>query len=138
MKLRYKQQGMTLVEVLIAGIILFISISAISMVARTKILNEARLARAIEYAYLAEFSQGTIKYHLKYTSEREGRLIIGNTEYQWNALIESARAAVVGLDDSEGVSTPSEVLLTLYKVVVTPLGSEKKVYEYTELLSTMP
>lgn len=138
MNLHYKQQGMTLIEVLISGIILFISISVISMVARTKILNEQRLARAIEHAYLVEFSQGTIKYHLKYTKERTGRLFIANTEYQWSAQIESASPAKTGLDDSDAISTITDVVLTLYKVTITLVGSEKKLYEFNELQWTLP
>ena len=55
LQLNYKQQGMTLIEVMIASVILFISISTISMVARTKMLNENKLNTSIKQAYLSEF-----------------------------------------------------------------------------------
>lgn len=134
----YKQQGMTLVEVLIAGIILFISISAISLVARTKILNEQKLAKAIEHAYLAEFSNGSIKYYLSHTDVREGNIRIANTLYQWSAKIESAMPPMIGLDNGEDMATTSLHLLTLYNVVINAVGTERKVYGYTELVWTMP
>lgn len=129
---------MTLVEVLVAGIILFISISAISMVARTKILNEQKLARAIEHAYLAEFSYGSIKYYLSHTDVREGNIRIANTQYQWRAQVESAKPPMIGLDSGEDMAATSFHLLTLYNVVISAVGTERAVYGYTELVWTMP
>ncbi|GAA0815188.1 hypothetical protein GCM10009111_13130 [Colwellia asteriadis] len=129
---------MTLVEVLIAGIILFIAISAISMVARTKILNEQRLARAVEHAYLTEFSHGRIKYYLTHTDIREGNIRIANTQYQWRALAKNASPPMIGLDNGEGMAGASLHLLTLYNVIVSHVGTNKKVYGYTELVWTMP
>jgi len=133
--LKSKQQGMTLVEVLIASIILFISISVISMVARTKILNEQKLIKAINQAYLAEFSQGTIKYHLQYTQDRQGRIVIAGNTYLWSAQIKDAKPAMRALVNSDGNEVSSnDSLLTIYSVVITREGSEKQVFEFAQLL----
>ena len=131
LNLKYKQKGMTLVEVLIAGIILFISISVISMVARTKILNEQKLVKTINTSYLAEYSQTTIKYHLKHTEERQGSILIAGTEYLWNSQLKETKPFVFGLNpDDNNAGNP----LKLYAVVFTRVGSQKIVLEFLQLV----
>lgn len=135
MKLKYKQKGMTLVEVLIAGIILFISISTISLVARTKLLNEQRLAKAIEYAYLAEYSIDAIKYHLEYTNTRKGEFSIGKGNYLWHASIADSKAPMRTLNSSEPTNASPTDILKLYKVTITSANNkDKAIYEYFDLI----
>ena len=129
---KFKQRGMTLVEVLISGIILFISISVISMVARTKTLNEERLVKAIEHAYIAEYSIATIKYHLEYTKKKYGKLLVNGIEYNWHAFVENTSPPLRGLNNAEGGSSKQSGLLTLYKVTITLAGKEKPIYEFSE------
>jgi hypothetical protein len=141
LKLHYKQQGMTLVEVLIAGIILFIAISAISLVARTKILNERRLASAIEQAYLAELSPDIINYHLKYTRQRQGEIIIAGKRYQWVAVILQSAEPQLILDNnanSDEMNSTSAVLFNLYNVVISDVEHEKNIFEFNTLQWSLP
>jgi len=138
LNLKYKQEGMTLVEVLIAGIILFISISVISIVARTKILNEQKLVKAIERAYLAEYTHSSIKYYLKYTQEKQGRFFIGNKEYVWISEFKEAKPYMMTFINEGGdesyVEGDTDNLLTLYDVVIKHVDIDKPVYRYTELI----
>lgn len=133
----YKQRGMTLIEVLIAGMILFISISAISLVARTKILNQQKLIRATESAYVAEYAVDTIKYQLKYTSNREGQLAIANRDYQWTAHITHSMPPRRVLEESDGVSSNNNDLLLLYTMTISEIESSRATFEFSELVWEM-
>jgi len=119
LKLNYKQQGMTLIEVMIASVILFISISAISMVARTKMLNENKLNSSIKQAYLSEFLIDEIKYHLEYTDIRQGEMVIAQHRFIWHAAIEKSKPPMSNLPVA-GAKIPSSAgLLNLYKISIT-------------------
>ncbi|WP_448563804.1 hypothetical protein [Thalassotalea ganghwensis] len=128
---------MTLIEVLIAGIILFISISAISLVARTKILNQQKLMRATETAYLAEYSRDIIKYHLKHSDVREGQITLGQQEYQWLAIADRSAPPRRVLEESEGSAHANRDLLLLYTVTITPTGTKNGAFTYKELVWEM-
>ncbi|QBG35303.1 hypothetical protein [Litorilituus sediminis] len=127
---------MTLIEVLIAGIILFISISAISLVARTKILNQQKLMRATETSYLAEYSADIVKYHLMYTQIRDGEIKIANRSYQWQASVDKSARPRRVLDESEGAH--NQDLLLLYRVTIGSADTKDIVLEYSELIWEMP
>ena len=134
MNFTYKQKGMTLIEVLIAGIILFISISAISLVARTKILNQQKLMRATETAYLAEYSKDIIKYHLTQSKVREGVITVASRDYQWLAIIDKSAPPRRVLEDADGAGSSARDLLLLYRITIGPVGTEQITFEYSELV----
>lgn len=124
-KLKYSQ-GMTLIEVLIASVILFIAVSVMSFVARSSSLHEKRLIDNIDYAILAEFIKDEVSYQYQYENKSQGSYKVGASEYQWRAEVVEAKAPIRYISSEfSGESNPQGGELVLYEIKVS-LNTQKK------------
>ena len=129
------QRGMTLIEVLIAGIILFIAIAALSFVARVQVEHQIRFEKTIEQAYLSEFLVDKVKYHLNYTEQQSGTIDYRGQLFEWRAKILKQKSVVMGgspednFDQGRGVAQ-------LYSVDISRVEHNKsvKVLNFTQLV----
>ena len=95
------QRGMTLIEVLIAGIILFIAIAALSFVARVQVEHQIRFEKTIEQAYLSEFLVDKVKYHLNYTEQQSGTIDYRGQLFEWRAKLSKQKSVVMGVSPED-------------------------------------
>ncbi|WP_105167333.1 prepilin-type N-terminal cleavage/methylation domain-containing protein [Pseudoalteromonas sp. T1lg23B] len=125
------QQGMTLIEVLIASVILFISISAISYVSKAMMLNEMRLSRAAEHAFVFEYIQDEVSYRFEYEKQREGEYRFAGSTYFWQVEVLSEKPVMSELVvDGEGSAANGTMILYSTSVFSQLSPSPKKIAEF--------
>ncbi|CAM4122460.1 prepilin-type N-terminal cleavage/methylation domain-containing protein [Pseudoalteromonas byunsanensis] len=122
---------MTLIEVLIASVILFISISAISYVSKAMLLNEMRLARATKYAFAFEYIQDEVSYRFEYEKQREGEYEFAGSTYFWQVEVVSEKPVMSELVvDGEGSMSNGTMILYSTSVFSQLSPSPKKIAEF--------
>ncbi|NHH89255.1 hypothetical protein IMPJCBKJ_01839 [Pseudoalteromonas sp. MB47] len=126
MKLLKYNRGMTLIEVLIASVILFIAISAMSYVTRSTSLHEMRLSRHIDRALLGEFVKDYVAYQYQYNDSETGSYTINNSEFTWQVTVldekPPLRSISNEISDSDNQNTGN---LILYEIQVKVKNEEK-------------
>lgn len=129
-----KQQGMTLIEVLIAGIILFIAIAALTFVARVQVEHQERFTKTIRQAYLAEFFIDDIRYRLNFTDQRSGVINYRGVEYDWTATLKKEDDVVVTVLPEESMEQ-GRGIAKLFEVQIkrNEAGRQLMVFSFTEL-----
>lgn len=122
---------MTLIEVLIASIILFIAVSAISFVSRASMLHEQKLKNNISRGLLAEYIKDYVSYKYEHENVTQGVYKVGINEYRWKLEVIESKP-VVRFISSEVAQTDSkkEDNLELYKVSVSKKESRKNNIEF--------
>ncbi|MEL0647372.1 type II secretion system protein [Pseudoalteromonas agarivorans] len=132
MKKLKHNKGMTLIEVLIASIILFIAVSAISFVMRSSLLHEKRLINNVERGLLAEYIRDEVSYQYQYQNISTGTYDIKNSTYTWVLSVLDSKPAIRFIS-SETDDTPSSSQddIVLYEVVVTQ--GDKKILSFKDV-----
>lgn len=136
-KLKYSQ-GMTLIEVLIASVILFIAVSAMSFVARSSTLHERRLINNIDRAMLAEFIKDEVSYKYQYENTSEGTYKIGINEFKWSVKASESKLPMRFISsESPSTADPSvnerDGNIVLYEVTVTSVTEDKKIMSFKDV-----
>lgn len=124
---------MTLIEVLVASVILFMSIAAVSMISQTNSLYKQRLNEIVFDSFVIDSILDEVSYSLEYTEDTKGSIAIGNGFYTWEASLLAKKAVVSSLEpDAVDVITGRGFLLH-YRVVLqySGLGAKPNVYEKT-------
>lgn len=120
MKLSKYSQGMTLIEVLIASIILFIAVSAMSYVSRATTLHDMRLNKHINRAMLAEYILDEVAYKFQYENVSSGNYVINGTDYKWKVTILDEKAPVRSVSEGQqSQNDPKSGKVILYEISVT-------------------
>ncbi|MCF2862038.1 prepilin-type N-terminal cleavage/methylation domain-containing protein [Pseudoalteromonas sp. MM17-2] len=128
-----KAQGMTLIEVLIASLILFIAISAMTFVMRSSLLHEGRLNRAVELGLVAELLKDQITYEYTQQQQTQGQWRFKARNYQWQ-VSELEHKPAQRFISSEGQSdTPESGHIVLYQVRVYIETQETPLLEYRDV-----
>lgn len=137
-KAKAKQKGMTLIEVMIASVILFIAIGTIS--GAHVILNHyQRLAQA-DYAVI--LNQHSLVDYFQYQLEQgvlSGEYRSGNYLYKWNAEVDAESGALSTWDPESGGQGGYNYFgkLTLYRIEFFSESSSQKKH-VVKLLVTAP
>lgn len=133
-KLKYSQ-GMTLIEVLIASVILFIAVSAMSFVARSSALHEKRLISGIDRAMLAEFIRDEVSYQYQYEDQSQGTYKIGSNEFAWNVKVLESKLPMrfISSESSGPSANEQEGLIVLYEVTVTLVSEDEKIMSFKDV-----
>ncbi|MBH0057969.1 type II secretion system protein [Pseudoalteromonas sp. SWXJZ94C] len=125
-------KGMTLIEVLIASIILFIAVSAISFVMRSSLLHEKRLMNNVERGLLAEYIRDEVSYQYQYQNVSAGTYDIKNSTYTWVLSVLNSQPAIRFISsESENTTTTTDDNIVLYEVTVTK--DDKKILSFKDV-----
>ncbi|HAG40753.1 MULTISPECIES: prepilin-type N-terminal cleavage/methylation domain-containing protein [Pseudoalteromonas] len=132
-KLRYSK-GMTLIEVLIASIILFIAVSAISFVSRASMLHEQKLKNNISRGLLAEHIKDFVSYKYQYENITQGSYKIGSNEYKWHVEVIESKPVVRFISSETTQDTDKkDDNLELYEVTVSQKSQEKTILRFKDV-----
>lgn len=119
---------MTLIEVLIASIILFIAVSSLSFVTRTSSLHDLRLDKTIDRALLAEFIKDEVAYQFQYENNRKGVYQINNQKYNWQVTVLSEREPLRAIStESSNGNQINAGLVILYEINITMDNMDKTI-----------
>lgn len=104
-KLKTKQQGFTLVEVLIAGVILIIVISTMTFVYRTAALSSSKASNSVRLSGSVGLILTTIKSQIRgrnATNAMSGEGSIDDIQYQWQSTLIDNKPAPPRFNASDG------------------------------------
>lgn len=130
-----RNRGFTLLEVLLAGFILFLTLTSMTLIYRGAILSSAKAEEALSVTaaipsirvLIAESFQENVK-----RGSRTGEGTFGDVIYRWKATVSiEGRPSAVFQEDS-GLSYPIKYLLWDIEFSATKNGYSRQ-YRFTEL-----
>ncbi|MCG7551813.1 MULTISPECIES: prepilin-type N-terminal cleavage/methylation domain-containing protein [Pseudoalteromonas] len=125
-------KGMTLIEVLIASILLFIAITSLTYVMRSYFLFESRLDRNLVRAKVVELALDEIQYQYQYLSKNKGELVVDGMVFNWGVEVLEKKKAQRVISDENGQS--SEVgEIVLYEATVYDALDEYEVAKFKDV-----
>lgn len=125
-------KGMTLIEVLIASILLFIAITSLTYVMRLYFLFESRLDRNLVRAKVVELALDEIQYQYQYLSKNKGELVVDGMVFNWGVEVLEKKKAQRVISDENGQS--SEVgEIVLYEATVYDALDEYEVAKFKDV-----
>ena len=127
--MKSKIKGMTLIEVLIASVLIFIAISALSFTTQNKIFADSKLQKSIKEAYIWEQVQGVTAYSLEFENKTQGRI---NDAYSWEAKLQSSRPVIRSVDI--GSEQAVDGTLMLYRISIYEQKKSKVIIGYDHLI----
>ena len=117
--MKKNQGGFTLIEILIAGIILFSVISIVSTIYRGAVLSSSKASQHIELSTSVPLLLDTIRFNIRQASKetiiaQEG--IIDGVVFKWEAVIIKQGSAPKRLDSEDGEVIEFSLRFNLWKV----------------------
>lgn len=100
------QAGLTLIEVLIASLILFMSLAVVSAIFRQNLDTQQRALLYLTHSERFPNLLTQIRFRLE-SGERSGQIAVGEQTYSWQAT-ELKQAAAVGVADPETMVITSD------------------------------
>ncbi|MCO6356667.1 hypothetical protein GBO14_18260 [Pseudoalteromonas shioyasakiensis] len=122
-----KSKGMTLIEVLIASILLFIAISIMSFTFQSKVFAEKKLQESIRKAYLLEQVKGVAAYSVEFENKLQGNLGDG---YYWQAEIINSLPVVRTINVDRGLAPDGT--MQVFRVSIFIKSNSKSILSYED------
>ncbi|MET2847609.1 type II secretion system protein [Vibrio owensii] len=99
-----KQTGFTLIEALVASMILFAVVTSMSMLYQGTLKAEYKAKQAIESASVVPFVLDQIRYQIRYEKAKQGEGTFQGVYFQWEASELERKGGYVptGLEDEYG------------------------------------
>lgn len=136
-KLPNKSRGFTLVEVMIAGVILIISVSAMTLVYRTAALSSQKASDNVKFSSSVGLIFNTIQAQIRggyATAPMAGEGTIAGVKYRWTSRLLRRRGAAKKFDIENEDWTEQPIRYYLWDVELTvESGSRDRVYRFKEL-----
>jgi len=120
--LNKKQRGFTLIEVLIAGFILIIVISAMTFVYRTSVISSIKASKSVKLSGSVNLIASTIKNKIRNTnatSPLTGEGSIDGVNYKWHTELLSNKGAPPRFDAEGGSFESQQSKFFLWQVQLT-------------------
>lgn len=136
-KLKKRTKGFTLVEVMIAGVILIMTVTAMTMVYRTAALSSGKASDNVEFSASVGMIFNTIQGHVRggnATEAMSGDGHLASVDYRWTTELITKKGAAekFDIDEGEWVEQPVRFYLWNVELIVTR-GSKERIYNYKEL-----
>ncbi|MFN4055643.1 MAG: type II secretion system protein [Alishewanella aestuarii] len=127
-----RSRGLTLIEVLVASVILFSALGLVATVFQYNLHSQSRLLRQLEQIENFASLKAQIHYSLS-KGERQGTVSLGDVELSWQATAIRAAAPITSYDfeNDREVATAEQMLLLQVDLVFS--GSERQL-SYKEAL----
>ncbi|WP_076410993.1 PilW family protein [Shewanella sp. UCD-KL12] len=136
-KLVNRSKGFTLVEVMIAGVILIMTVTAMTMVYRTAALSSGKASDNVEFSASVGMIFNTIQGHVRggnATEAMSGDGHLAGVDYRWSTELITKKGAAEKFDIDEGDWVEQPVRFYLWNVeLIVSQGSKERVYNYKEL-----
>ena len=132
-----KNRGFTLIEVLIAAVILFGSISIVSQAFRGSVTSSVKAKRSVQAAAIVPFLLSTIEYRLQNQSLNEVAFqegVIDKAMFTWTASVIKKDGPPARLSPEDGEVTIFDDKFYLWQVNLTVQQQEtKNEYSYKQI-----
>lgn len=138
-KRSFNSQGFTLIEVLVASVILFASIAMVSLIYRGAFLSSERAEKHITSAGVIPLILSTIRENIRengHTQEDQlsSESYAWEVRYRWKAEVVDLKSAPIRLDVDTGDYVTPPMKYRLWKVELTTIyKTTKRYYQFHEL-----
>lgn len=133
----HKQQGFTLIEVLVAAFILFLVIAAITMVYRGALLSSHKAEKVLRFSSMVEPISEQIRIQIRSSSgesEMQGEGMMGEINYNWDAIATQQATAPEQFNLDSGNVEPGKITFYLWRIEMQlQLKKSTRQYQFTEL-----
>lgn len=127
-----KYRGLTLIEVLIASLLLFISLGLVATVFQYNLHTQSRLLSQLDaYDGFASI-QSQISYALQ-QGEREGTVLLKSEEISWQATVLLTRLPITSMDFENNLQDTSAKEMQLLQIAVY-ISESRSPIEYKEFI----
>jgi len=127
-------KGMTLIEVLIASVLLFIAIAAGALVTRTMYLHQERTENSIERHYVIDTIKDEIDFSLRFNNTFSGELSLNSASLAWQASAIEKKPYADSVNTAAGGINSDRGFLTLYDVTVTHSNNSVVWFNYQTII----
>jgi prepilin-type N-terminal cleavage/methylation domain-containing protein len=132
-----KSSGFTLIEVMIAGVILFIALTSMTLVYRTAAISSMKASSNVNFSSNIGLIMNTIQGQIRnnnITEETMGSGVVGGASYQWSTKLIENKGAAKRFDVDEGmwVEQPKKFYLWHVELVVEQ-EQRIRTYHFKEL-----
>lgn len=126
-----KQHGLTLIEVLIASIILFMTLGLVAVVFQQNFATQIQAGKYI--TSLADYNslQAQIRFELE-QGHVKGSITTANTNYSWEAKKLKQAPELLGFSPETGNAETAIGVLTLFNVIVS--NESALTYEFRQTI----
>lgn len=132
-----KSAGFTLIEVMIAGVILIISLATMTLVYRGAALSSQKAADNIEFSASVGLIFNTIQGRVRGANAVEpvsGEGVIEGVKYHWTSRLIEKKGAADRLDPESGEFQAQPERFYLWDIqLIVERGSKQRTYHYKEL-----
>ncbi len=136
-RLPTKAKGFTLVEVMIAGVILIMTVTAMTMVYRTAALSSGKASDNVNFSGSVGMIFNTIQGHVRggnATQPMSGSGNLADVNYSWSTQLIDKKGAAEKFDIDEGKWMEQPVRYYLWNVeLIVTKGNKERIYNYKEL-----
>ena len=131
----YRNRGFTLLEVLLAGFILFLTLTSMTLIYRGAILSSAKAEEALSLTAAIPSIRVIISEEFHENIKRgsyAGEGVFGSVFYEWNASLKKEGSPSEILQEDSGLSTPLKYLLWDVRFFASKKGLVRE-YSFREL-----
>lgn len=132
-----RQKGFTLIEVLVASLILFLVISTMTMIYRGAMLSSSKAERMLTFSTYRPIIREQINSDLNNSgiaASLQNNGVLGEVSYSWEAMPELSSKTVERLNASSGELESGVKTYVLWNVTLNmTLGKTTRVYEFQEM-----
>lgn len=133
-----KNKGFTLIEILVASVILFSAISVVTLIFKSSYVASQKAQLKVEQtgivSVLLKKVQQEIRDKTTYSSDKlEGEGVIWGKKYQWHAILLEFKAPIDKFDNETGTTDKFDEKYKLWQVdlvIGTGKSIEKSIVEY--------
>lgn len=113
-----QQNGLTLIEVLIASLLLFVSLAVVSVIFQQNLATQAQAAKY--FAALEHFPsiQAQIRFEIE-QGRMQGEMAYANEQYKWQAEVTQQGRELTGVSPETGQQEGTSGILQLITIKVT-------------------
>jgi|TARA_B110000503_G_C7159577_1_gene418998 type II secretory pathway pseudopilin PulG len=130
-----RQRGFTLLEVLLAGFILFITIAAMTMVYRGAILTSSKAEASLRMSAALPFIRPVVTDQIRAKAEPDGRFgagQYGTVNYSWTAIVSHRGRPSLEILEVNGADDVYEYLLWNVQLTLS-LNNRVEKYIFQEM-----
>ena len=113
-----RQNGLTLIEVLVASLLLFVSLGVVSIIFQQNIFTQSQAVKYFDALEHFPSIQAQIRFELE-QGHMQGQLKLGEQEYQWQASVIQQGMELIGVSPETGQQEGTTGILQLINISVT-------------------
>lgn len=129
------QAGFTLVETLVAAVILFAVLTSASLAFQSAIISSAKAETRVRMLAVVPRVRNEVTQQMRVGNRVSGNGVMGAVQYEWSAVLSTSGSALnIDATDAMSGSAPEERVFNLWRVTMSlELSGSQREFAFTEL-----